>query len=101
MKTTWESSQEQYKLLLKEMNRLINETDGLVQSFKGVNMEFGQSIYENELDKIMAKDGSLKDYEREFQLLYYCFEGYAARLKIYRDRINLLTIKDPINYPYN
>ncbi|ELR71743.1 hypothetical protein C900_02328 [Fulvivirga imtechensis AK7] len=101
MKTTWENSQEQYRLLIQEMNHLINNTDGLIQSFEGINMEFGQSIYENELDKIMAKDGSLKDYEREFRLLYYSFKGYAERLKIYRERIRLLTIKDPVNYPYN
>ena len=101
MKTTWESSQEQYKLLLQEMERLIDNTEGLVKSFEGINMEFGQSIYENDLARIMENAGSLKEYEREFRLLYYSLLGYTERLKTYRENVNLLTIKDPVNYPYN
>lgn len=100
-KTTWEDSRERYSLLLEGLNELIRNTTKLAQSYEETNMEFAHVLYENGLTEIMERANRLKEYERNFEFMYYALKGQVVGLKHLRETINLILIKDPVNCPHN
>ena len=90
-----------YSLLLEGVNDLVKDTSRLAEIYERTNTDFAHLIYENGLNEIMEKAGQLKDYERGFELMYYTLKGQVEHLKTLRKVLNLIVIKDPVNYPIN
>ncbi|MBL6448967.1 hypothetical protein JMN32_21835 [Fulvivirga sp. 29W222] len=99
--TSWEESQNQYRLLLEGMNELIKNTTRLAETYKSTNMDFANLIYENGLDELMHKANLIKVYEHNFELMYYSMKRHVEQLKQLMDAQKLTMIKDTVNYPLN
>ena len=99
--STWEESQNQYRLLLESVNKLIKNTTLLAETYESTNMDFAHLIYENGLNELMQRSEQLKTYERGFELMHYSMKGHIEQLKRLKDALALFGIKDTVNYPFN
>ncbi|MBL6445031.1 hypothetical protein JMN32_01840 [Fulvivirga sp. 29W222] len=99
--TTWEESVQRYQQLLDALNQLVQDTSRLAGSYEKTNVDFAQLIYENGLYEIMKKADLLKEYERAFEFMHYSLKGQVAQLQQFRNILQHLSIKDPVNMPVN
>ncbi|UII33858.1 hypothetical protein LVD17_08525 [Fulvivirga ulvae] len=101
MSTSWEMSKGKYRELLNGLDNLIASAGDLIVHYEQDNMEFAYIIYEKELLELMKKSQFIDEYEREFAYLYYSLHGQVERLKRYREIVQLMVLKDPVNIPEN
>ncbi|MBL6445536.1 hypothetical protein JMN32_04405 [Fulvivirga sp. 29W222] len=100
-KASWEESIERYKKLLEEVKDLIHHNTLLAEYYQITNKEFAYLIYEHNLYEIMAEANKLKDYDRNFQFMYFSLKGQVEQLNHLQQELTDLLIKDPSNCPDN
>ncbi|MBL6445370.1 hypothetical protein JMN32_03570 [Fulvivirga sp. 29W222] len=100
-KASWEESIERYKQLLEEVKDLIRHNTLLAEYYEITNKRFAYLIYEHNLYEIMAEAHKLKDYERNFQFMYFNLKRQVEKLNHVQQELTDLLIKDPSNCPDN
>lgn len=101
MKTEWENSRAKYNLLLKNLNKLIEETDSILKHYQQANVDFAYHLYGDDLIPLLKKVGCYEFYEEEFRRIHSDFQDHLQELFALRDNVHMMIIWDTANHPCN